>query len=133
MICTCDPELRPNSAVKLLLIRFTSWTESRLKVPVPDEPVVEISVAVTPSTVMLLPRPREPLELKLPDPRKGLSFVTGTTPADKVASWTGSRVCNGRSTTSLESIDWLIWDVATSRRGAAPPSTLTTSVGEPTC
>src|SRR6266536_2176096 len=105
MICTCAPELRPFSAEKLLVISLNSWTASRLNVPVPDEPVVEISDEIALSTVMLLARPRDPLELKLPDPRNGLSLLTGTTPGDKVANCTGSRPWFGSAATVWASRD----------------------------
>ena len=89
--------MRPYSASKLLVINLNSWMASRLNVPNSELPVVEMSLDVMLSMVMLLARPREPFELKLPVPRNGLSLVTGTIPGERVARATGLRPWFGRS------------------------------------
>src|SRR5690349_14164547 len=93
MYMTCELELRPYSALKLLVMILTSLIEEKLRGPSgPPVPVTLTSVAVMPSTVMLLPRPRPPLELKLPEPRYGLPGETGATPGTPRAKLLGLRL-----------------------------------------
>src|SRR5438128_1535239 len=81
MYRTWELELRPYSALKLLVMTLTSLIEEKLSGPSgPPVPVTLTSVAVMPSTMILLPRPRPPLELKLPEPRKELFAETGAIP-----------------------------------------------------
>ncbi len=105
MYRTCALELRPYSALKLLVITFTSLIELKFSgLSVPPVPVTETSVAVMPSTVMLLPRPRPPFELKLPEPRNGLFADTGATPGAVSANRFGFRA-TGISCTASPATD----------------------------
>ena len=129
MYCTCAPELRPNSALKLLVMTLTSRMEEKLSGVLLLEPVpaVEMSVAVMLSMVMLLARTRLPLATKLPELNPP---GAGTMPGSVVASGSGLRL-TGISCTSLTSKASWTWAFCVSS-GLAASVTTTCSVTCPT-